>query len=57
MEKSQSRFVFIPRNKEAKTYASLGFNANVRDSDIILLEDLIAEYLGALFPGNTVVAA
>ena len=52
-----SRFVFIPRNKEAKTYASLGFNANVRDSDIILLEDLIAEYLGALFPGNTVVNA
>ena len=32
-------------------------NANVRDSDIILLEDLIAEYLGALFPGNTVVSA
>ncbi len=46
-----------PPEQGAKTYASLGFNANVRDSDIILLEDLIAEYLGALFPGNTVVNA
>ncbi len=52
-----SRFIFVPRNKEAKTYASLGFNANVRDDDILLLEDLIAEYLSALFPGNTVVCA
>ena len=52
-----SRFIFIPRNKEAKTYASLGFNANVRDDDILLLEDLIAEYLDALFPGNEVVCA
>lgn len=52
-----SRFVFIPRNKEAKTYASLGFNANVRDDDILLIEDLVREYLGALFPGNTVISA
>ena len=47
----------MPRNKEAKTYASLGFNANVRDDDILLLEDLIEEYLGSLFPGNAVVCA
>ena len=52
-----SRFIFVPRNKEAKTYASLGFSANVRDDDILLLEDLIGEYLGALFPGNDVVGA
>ncbi len=52
-----SRFVFIPRNKEAKTYASLGFNANVRDDDILLMEDLVREYLGSLFPGHEVLGA
>lgn len=52
-----SRFVFIPRNKEAKTYASLGFNANVRDDDILLMEDLVREYLGSLFPGHEVIGA
>ena len=51
------RFVFVPRNKEAKTYASLGFNAHVRDDDILPIEDLVREYLGALFPGNEVVSA
>ena len=51
-----SRFVFIPRNKEAKTYASLGFSANVRDDDILLLEDVIREHLASLFPGYTVVS-
>ena len=50
-----SRFIFIPRNKEAKTYASLGLKANVRDADILLLEELIGEHLGLLFPGYTVV--
>ena len=48
-----SRFIFIPRNKEAKTYASLGLKANVRDADILLLEELIGEHLGLLFPGYT----
>lgn len=52
-----SRFVFIPRNKEAKTYASLGFSSNVRDDDILLMEDLIREYLETLFPGNTVLSS
>lgn len=52
-----SRFVFIPRTKEAKTYASLGFSSNVRDDDILLMEDLIREHLGTLFPGNTVVSS
>lgn len=51
------RLVFIPRNKEGKIYASLGFNANVRNDDILLIEDLIREYLGMLFPGNTVLNA
>ena len=50
-----SRFIFIPRNKEAKTYASLGLKANVRDADILLLEELIEEHLGLLFPGYDVV--
>ena len=49
------RFIFIPRNKEAKTYASLGLKANVRDADILPLEELIEEHLGLLFPGYTVV--
>lgn len=49
-----SRFIFIPRNKEAKTYASLGFDPNVRGDDILLLEDLVAQYLPMLFPGHTV---
>ena len=48
------RFIFIPRNKEAKTYASLGLKANVRDADILLLEELIEEHLELLFPGYTV---
>ena len=52
-----SRFIFIPRNKEAKTYASLGFDPNVRGDDILLLEDLMAQYLELLFPGHTVVSS
>lgn len=54
---NMSRFVFIPRNKEAKTYASLGFSAKVRDDDILLLEDLIREHLDRLFPGYVVINA
>ena len=52
-----SRFIFVPQNKEAKNYASLGFDSNARGDDILLLEDLIAEYLPSLFPGNTVVSS
>lgn len=52
-----SRFIFVPQNKEAKNYASLGFDSNARGDDILLLEDLIAEYLPSLFPGNIVVCA
>lgn len=48
------RFIFVPRTKEAKTYASLGYSTNIRDDDIVLLEDLIHEYLAELFPGNSV---
>ena len=48
------RFIFIPRNKEATTYASLGLRANVRDADILPLEELIREHLGLLFPGYRV---
>jgi len=51
------RFIFIPRNKEAKTYASLGLKANVKDADILLLEELIEEHLGLLFPGYSVLDA
>ena len=40
------RFIFVPRTKES-AYAELGFNSNGRDDDIILIEDLIREYLPA----------
>ncbi|HIU17577.1 MAG TPA: polyphosphate kinase 1 [Candidatus Avidesulfovibrio excrementigallinarum] len=52
-----SRFIFVPQSKEAKNYASLGMDTGARDEDIVLLEDLIAEHLGDLFPGNEVVSA
>lgn len=55
--KNLSRFVFVPRNKEAKTYTNLGFSANVRDNEIILMEDLINQHLGMLFPGLDVLNA
>lgn len=48
-----SRFVFVPRTKEAKDYAALGFCSTTRDNDIILLEDLIWQHLHMLFPGYT----
>ena len=44
----------MPRTKES-AYAELGFNSSGRDDDIILLEDLIREHLGKLFPGHKVV--
>lgn len=53
----RNRFVFIPRNKEGKIYASLGLDASVRNEDILLVEDLIREYLKMLFPGNEVLNA
>jgi len=52
-----SRFLFIPRNKEAKKYASLGFSSNINDNDILFLEDVIYHNLYSLFPGYRVVAA
>ncbi|MCL2010142.1 MAG: polyphosphate kinase 1 [Synergistaceae bacterium] len=55
--KNFSRFLFIPRNKEAKTYASLGFSADVNNNDILFLEDVIHRNLDSLFPGYQVVAA
>ena len=55
--KNLSRFVFIPRNKEAKTYTNLGFSVNVRSNEIILVEDLIMQHLGMLFPGLEVLNA
>lgn len=51
-----SRFVFVPRNKEAKSYTSLGLQANLKDSDIVLLEDIIAEHLSSLFSGHKIVS-
>ena len=47
------RFIFVPRTKESP-YADLGFTPTGRD-DIILLEDVIREHLGKLFPGHKVV--
>lgn len=48
------RFIFVPRGKETKNYRSLALQANFRDSDIVLLEDIIANHLSALFYGNKV---
>lgn len=47
------RFIFVPRTKQS-AYAELGINSNGRDDDIILLEDLVREHLGKLFPGHSV---
>jgi len=55
--KNISRFIFIPRNKEAKTYTNLGFSANVRANDIVMVEDLIRENIQMLFPGLEVLTA
>ncbi|GHS85218.1 polyphosphate kinase [Synergistales bacterium] len=52
-----SRFLFIPRNKEAKAHASLGFSSNANDNDILFLEDVIYRNLDSLFPGYQVVSA
>lgn len=49
------RLVFSPRNKEAKSYTSLGFSSNTRDNDIILLETLVQQHLPMLFPGMKIV--
>lgn len=51
------RIIFVPRGKEGKSYAQLGFVANMRDTDILLLEELVQEYLGSLFPGYEVVSS
>ncbi len=47
------RFIFVPRGKESG-YAELGISQGGRDTDIILLEDLIRENLSKLFPGHRV---
>ncbi len=51
------RLIFVPRGKEGKSYAQLGLVTNMRDTDILLLEDLVQEYLGQLFPGYKVVSS
>lgn len=51
-----SRFIFVPRNKDAKDYATLGLKANIKDADIVLLEDIIAENIHSLFPGHKVIS-
>ncbi len=49
-----SRFIFVPRTKNAKAIAALGFSDSTRDNDIILLEDLISNHLDTLFPGHKI---
>ena len=51
-----SRIVFVPRTKAAKDYVCLGLSSNLRDTDVILLEDLIRQYLETLFYGNKILA-
>ena len=48
--KNVPRFIFIPRNKEAKTDESLGFSSNVRHVDILPVEKLVTQHLHRLFP-------
>jgi len=55
--KNFSRFVFIPRNKEAKSYSSFGISKNTRSCDIVLIEDMIRTFLPLLFPGYRVLDA
>lgn len=55
--KNLGRFLFIPRNKEAKTSVNLGFSTNINDNDILFLEEVIYRNLSTLFPGFHVVAA
>ncbi|MDR3265783.1 MAG: polyphosphate kinase 1, partial [Synergistaceae bacterium] len=50
-----SRFLFIPRNREAKTFASLGCSSG--DNDIVFLEDVICRNLDSLFPGCQILNA
>ncbi len=51
-----SRFLFTPRTKDAKDYAALGFSANTRDNDIVMVDDLILQHLHTLFPGHEIVS-
>lgn len=51
------RLIFVPRGKEEKAFITLGLSAHMRDTDILLMEDLIEEHLPELFPGFTVVSA
>ncbi len=55
--KNLSRFIFLPRNKEAKSYESLGFSPNARQCDVLFVENLVAQHLGLLFPGLQVTAS
>lgn len=52
-----SRLIFVPHNKEGKSWAQLGLGSNMRDTDILLLEDLVQEYLTSLFPGYQVLSS
>ena len=54
---NMSRLIFVPRSKEGKSYAQLGLVSNMRDTDILLLEDMVQEYLSTLFPGYEVVSS
>ncbi|MDR1048286.1 MAG: polyphosphate kinase 1 [Synergistaceae bacterium] len=51
------RFLFVPRGKEAKNRASLGFSSDAGDNDILFLEDVVLRNLDSLFPGYRVAAS
>lgn len=51
------RLIFVPRGKKGKSYAELGLVTNMRDTDILLFEEMVQEYLGTLFPGYEVVSS
>ena len=55
-----SRLIYVPRgksgkeNRDGKAYVELGLVSNMRDMDILLLEDLVEAHLDQLFPGYEV---
>lgn len=47
------RIIFVPKSQE-KSCDLLGLSSSTKDSDILLVEELVQEYLPSLFPGYTI---
>lgn len=51
-----SRFLYLSRSREMRTYASLGLSSSSQDCEIVFLEDLILAHLPRLFAGHKIKA-